>query len=728
LKAIGVAREGNYTLLGTPMSVGMWHSPLSIYLYAVPYRLSFDPRLARMFTGALNVFAVALVYVVGARYFNRSAGLIAALLYAVHPEALVATRKIWNPSLGAPFVMGFVFFSLRGYLDGKRWARLAHLPLLSLAAQTHPSTLALAPVAVMLWTHAFWRERDRRREIVFHTLVSSVLAVLLFAPWAAGLYQATIASGVPPQIDPLPNRGLGYIFDTLFILLGNWDQNAIQPIQPAITTIGALWLVWPGRWRRQGLPGLAIVMAFLLVPVSTLVLDIQYRDYHIWPSYPNAFLIQGALIAGIAGLGASRYRGRQSFMGSQLRWASALLVAAIVATQLKFFISYDRSNAATPLHAHIHAIETATQAAAEQGRDLLLIIPHAGADEYTYLQWELLSQQTPARVVWDGRALPLPVEGALLLGPTDYTGRARLSADNEELTGGFKLATLPPAAFFEPDLRPPAEIRLSNGATIVGFRSAEPGVLPQAGSLWSADMLWRYETQPDADDTVFVHVVDGHGNNYGQQDLPGLPVGQWRSGEYVLNQFHIAISPDLPASGPLFLRVGMYNDTRQAEVLNTDGNPAGGYALIQVRGSEAPAASWGAGLTLDAMTVPASQPQGPPLVVQATWRVDAPLAADTRLKWRVWDAAGRDAFYSETALAPGIGPDAIPAGAFIGAQYSLRIPTDISPGIYRLSVAPLSGSDGFTGQPFALSVPIEITLRERQFELPPAQHTLAASF
>ena len=322
----------------------------------------------------------------------------------------------------------------------------------------------------------------------------------------------------------------------------------------------------------------------------------------------------------------------------------------------------------------------------------------------------------------------MPEDGALLLGPTDYTGRAQLSANSEELTGGFKLATLSPAAFFEPDLRPPAEIRLSNGATIVGFRSAEPGVLPQAGSLWSADMVWRYETQPDADDTVFVHVVDGHGNNYGQQDLPGLPVGQWRSGEYALNQFHIAISPDLPASGPLFLRVGMYNDTRQAEVLDADGNPSGGYALIQIRGSEAPAASWGAGLTLDAMTVPASQPQGPPLVVQATWRVDAPLAADTRLAWRVWDAAGRDAFYSETALAPGIAPGAIPAGAFIGAQYSLRIPTDISPGIYRLSVAPLSASDGSTGQLFALPASIEITLRERQFEPPPAQHTLAASF
>src|SRR5574341_2224328 len=87
LKAIGLARHGQWTLLGTVMSVGFWHSPLSVYLYAIPYSLSPDPRIARLFTGAWNTVAVALVYFIGARFFSRPAGIVAALLYAVHPEA-----------------------------------------------------------------------------------------------------------------------------------------------------------------------------------------------------------------------------------------------------------------------------------------------------------------------------------------------------------------------------------------------------------------------------------------------------------------------------------------------------------------------------------------------------------------------------------------------------------------------------------------------------------------
>ena len=36
LKAIGIARYGRVELLGPPMAVGAWHSPVSVYLYAIP--------------------------------------------------------------------------------------------------------------------------------------------------------------------------------------------------------------------------------------------------------------------------------------------------------------------------------------------------------------------------------------------------------------------------------------------------------------------------------------------------------------------------------------------------------------------------------------------------------------------------------------------------------------------------------------------------------------------
>mgnify|MGYP001464611247 CR=1 FL=1 len=51
IKAIQIARYGETHLLGPPSSLGLVHSPLSVYLYAIPYLFSPDPRNAQVFTG-----------------------------------------------------------------------------------------------------------------------------------------------------------------------------------------------------------------------------------------------------------------------------------------------------------------------------------------------------------------------------------------------------------------------------------------------------------------------------------------------------------------------------------------------------------------------------------------------------------------------------------------------------------------------------------------------------
>ena len=71
IRALQVAREHALVLVGPPMAVGLWHSPVSVYLYAIPYALTLDPRAARAFTALLNVAAIAVLYAVGAKYFNR---------------------------------------------------------------------------------------------------------------------------------------------------------------------------------------------------------------------------------------------------------------------------------------------------------------------------------------------------------------------------------------------------------------------------------------------------------------------------------------------------------------------------------------------------------------------------------------------------------------------------------------------------------------------------------
>ena len=80
IKAVQIARYGETHLLGPPSSLGLVHSPLSVYLYAIPYLISPDPVGAQMFTGLMNTLAVAILYLITLRYFGMRAAIIASLL------------------------------------------------------------------------------------------------------------------------------------------------------------------------------------------------------------------------------------------------------------------------------------------------------------------------------------------------------------------------------------------------------------------------------------------------------------------------------------------------------------------------------------------------------------------------------------------------------------------------------------------------------------------------
>ncbi|MEO8608446.1 MAG: glycosyltransferase family 39 protein, partial [Chloroflexota bacterium] len=80
---------------GIPSSVGVPNPPISVYLLALPYALSSNPLFATMFIAALNVLGVGLLWWIAHRYIGRTAAILAALIYAVNPWAILYSRKIW---------------------------------------------------------------------------------------------------------------------------------------------------------------------------------------------------------------------------------------------------------------------------------------------------------------------------------------------------------------------------------------------------------------------------------------------------------------------------------------------------------------------------------------------------------------------------------------------------------------------------------------------------------
>lgn len=185
--ALDFARGHSLPLLGISSSVGVPNSPLSVYLFSLPYLLTSDPIAATQFVGLLNVVAVLLTYLLTRRYYGAGAALLAALLYAVSPWGVIYSRKIWAQDLLPPFTLATLFAGTLAYVDGKRWALLLCLPLLSITAQIHYSALLLVfPVAYLIWS--------ARRSINRTFTLSLVLAIVFAIPFIIGILQADLPS------------------------------------------------------------------------------------------------------------------------------------------------------------------------------------------------------------------------------------------------------------------------------------------------------------------------------------------------------------------------------------------------------------------------------------------------------------------------------------------------------------------------------------------------------
>ena len=713
LKALDVARHDQFTLLGPVMSVGLWHSPFSIYFYALPYALSTDPRIARLFTGLFNVIGVALVYYIGAKFLNRPAGIIAALLVAVHSEMVFWGRGIWNPNIGAPFALLYLATSLRGYYLNHRPSRLINLLALSLSAQCHPAVVLLLPISPILFVYAWLKRPAQRWPLIWQTVAGGVLAALSLLPWGLGLYSAIQVGGSQTEASLVTGRGFSYMFQVIYDSLGNWRPHFFQPVLPTLVVVGAIWLVLRFvRQRGAGVPGLVIALSFFLVPILSLALNAKFRNHFLASSYPNSLLIVGALLGNLL---------TNQWRGLSLKWLVPPLVTFIVGLNLIYNFEPPESYLGPrySLDEQIGAIRAAEKLAADTGRDLLLLADDTGNEPpYT---WELLNAGRPSRVIWSGRPLPVAAKGAVLVGFAADASRPDFFSGGQLFGKYFRIVELPIIDPRSINWPAPQPVQFTNGTQVLGFFTQPANTAPAANQPWTVYLLARVTAPNAIDQTFFVHLVNTTGDKYAQVDLPALPAGEQRTGEMMVAQFNFQPGEGLPTSGPLYLRFGMYAANGQAKVLDANQNISGDFGLIQIRGQRQPLVSEGS-VWLDDLTTRSPLVQGPPLEVTATWHIRDPIAQAFNLHWQLRNPANQVVYETTDAL-----DSTFPVGAFVNAQYRLRIPTDLAPTRYtlELNLSDSNNQDQWT-QPFRQ--PIEIQPRPRQFQAPAITRVVNATY
>jgi 4-amino-4-deoxy-L-arabinose transferase-like glycosyltransferase len=137
---------------------------------------------AEVFHAVLGALTVPLVYLLGAKLFDRRVGLSAAALFALFPNAIV-----WTPLVLSEHLFTFVFvaalwlLAVSGERDRAAWPLLVAIGFLTgVALLTRGQGVVLVPVMAVYWAlRSGWRDAARS------TALTLVVAVAVIAPWTA---------------------------------------------------------------------------------------------------------------------------------------------------------------------------------------------------------------------------------------------------------------------------------------------------------------------------------------------------------------------------------------------------------------------------------------------------------------------------------------------------------------------------------------------------------------
>ncbi len=170
--------HGDFAELGMQSSSGVPNFPAAIWIYALPYAITTNPRLAIGLTALVNTLAVFGVYWVGRKLFNEWAGLATAALFATSPFLVYYSRSVWSQNWLAPLAVLWAVAGIKAISTQRPhslWLGL-HVFLAGFVGQVHIAGFALGlATLVYLLYFRMWRAWKA-------ILIGGLLAAMLMVP------------------------------------------------------------------------------------------------------------------------------------------------------------------------------------------------------------------------------------------------------------------------------------------------------------------------------------------------------------------------------------------------------------------------------------------------------------------------------------------------------------------------------------------------------------------
>jgi hypothetical protein len=601
--ALDIARGRDFPLLGIDSSVGIRNAPVNVYIMVPPFLISSDPTLATQYVGLLNVIGVALVYLLARWYYGPLAAVVAGLLFAVSPWAVVYSRKIWAQDMLPLFIVMTVGTGLIGFVEGKRWAQWVHLPLLAITGQIHYVCFVLIPITGYLLfigrrrlTRAFW--------------FSIALTVLVTLPFIIGLARASLlrpdivqrilaANSSPdkPRQIALSGDSFEYSFFTvagtnLHSITGAEQFRNFLDLPPngsgtdallagygIVIIASAAWLVWRAVLKRDARTpvDLTLLLWFAVTPLAFAISWTPVYPHYMIPILPAAYLIPGVAAVDAWQVWHNRPVVRRLIAGSV---AIALLVLAGVQVWL-----------VVTLHSFVHTTSTPDGFGTPLGylippRTAILARQPAqviGALDGQYIGfhddttvWNFLLYDVPLVRFEDDVTSVYPAEPVTLLS-SGCTGT----------TDNFTMRTVQEGCLAI-GMRAPQDLDLSaytpiSAADKYSFASG----LRFMAYQWAADgclsVVWQTSAGPIRQDfSAAVHFINASGERLFDADGLSYRGVYWRAGDTVVRKFCPAYGLERRAE-VVSIRLGLYTTEDTPDGLRFNGDP-----LLDQSGNAAP--------------------------------------------------------------------------------------------------------------------------------------------
>ena len=140
--------HGDLTFLGPRSSAGDFYLGPIYYYFMTPFLFlsNYHPVGPAIMVALFSIATVYLIFRVGSEFFNKNAGLIAALLYSISPLVIIHSRSSWNPNV-MPFFSIAALYSANIGIERKNFYLLGLSGvLLGISMQLHYLTIFLGGV------------------------------------------------------------------------------------------------------------------------------------------------------------------------------------------------------------------------------------------------------------------------------------------------------------------------------------------------------------------------------------------------------------------------------------------------------------------------------------------------------------------------------------------------------------------------------------------------------